>query len=134
MSARATSWLAWCLWVLCVALISFALLFYFLASPTPATDTPPTLTALFRILSLAFPTVGALVASRRPENPIGWIFCGTGLLYGVQAFASGYADYALPGGEFMAWISGWIGVPVLPLAGVLLVLLFPNGKLDRKSV
>jgi hypothetical protein len=82
---------------------------------------------------LAFPTVGALVASRRPENPIGWIFCGTGLLYGVQAFASGYADYALPGGELMAWISRWIGVPVLPLAGVLLVLLFPNGKLLSKK-
>jgi len=136
MSARATFWLAWCLWLLCVALISFALLFYFLASPTPATDTPPALAAFLRALSLAFPTVGALVASRRPENPIGWIFCGTGLLYGVQAFASGYADYALlghtgslPGGELMAWISGWIGVPVLPLAGVLLVLLFPNGKL-----
>ena len=128
-SARATSWLAWCLWLLCVALISFALLFHFLASPTTPTDTPPALTAFMRALSLAFPTVGALVASRRPENPIGWIFCGTGLLYGVQAFASGYADYALPGGEFMAWISGWIGVPALPLAGVLLVLLFPNGKL-----
>ena len=136
MSARATFWLAWCLWLLCVALISFALLFYFLASPTPATDTPPALTAFLRALSLAFPTVGALVASRRPENPIGWIFCGTGLLYGVQAFASGYADYALlgytgslPGGDLMDWISRWIGVPVLPLAGVLLVLLFPNGKL-----
>ena len=140
MSRRTASWLAWSVWLLCVALISFALLFYFLASPTPATDTPPTLTALFRILSLAFPTVGALVASRRPENPIGWIFCGTGLLYGVQAFASGYADYALlertgslPGGEFMAWISGWIGVPVLPLAGALLVLLFPNGKLLSRN-
>ena len=140
MNSRATSWLAWCLWLLCVALISFALLFYFLASPTPATDTPPTLTALFSILSLAFPTVGALVASRRPENPIGWIFCGTGLLYGVQAFASGYADYALlehtgslPGGEFLAWISRWIGVPVLPLAGALLVLLFPNGKLLSRN-
>jgi len=140
MSVRATSWLAWCLWLVCVALISFALLFYFLASPTPATDTPPTLTALFGILSLAFPTVGALVASRRPENPIGWIFCGTGLLTGVQAFASGYADYALlghtgslPGGEFLAWISRWIGVSVLPLAGALLVLLFPNGKLLSRN-
>ena len=140
MSRRTASWLAWSVWLLCVALISFALLFYFLASPTPATDTPPTLTALFRILSLAFPTVGALVASRRPENPIGWIFCGVGLLYGVQAFASGYADYALlertgslPGGEFMAWISRWIGVPVLPLAGALLVLLFPNGKLLSRN-
>jgi hypothetical protein len=136
MSARATSWLAWCLWLLCVSLISFALLFHFLASPTTPTHTPPSLTAFMRALSLAFPTVGALVASRRPENPIGWIFCGTGLLYGVQAFASGYADYArlghtgsLPGEELMDWISGWIGVPVLPLAGVLLVLLFPNGKL-----
>lgn len=136
MSARAASWLAWCLWLLCVALISFALLFYFLASPTSPTDTPPALTALFRVLSLAFPTVGALVASRRPENPIGWIFCGTGLLTGVQAFASGYADYALlghpgslPGGELMTWISSWIGVPVVPLAGALLIVLFPNGKL-----
>ena len=129
MSRRTASWLAWSVWLLCVVLISFALLFYFLSSPTPETQTPPALTAFLRALSLAFPTVGALVASRRPENPIGWIFCGTGLLYGVQAFASGYADYALPGEEFMAWISGWIGVPVLPLAGVLLVLLFPNGKL-----
>ena len=140
MNRRTASWLAWSVWLLCVALISFALLFYFLASPTPATDTLPTLTALFRVLSLAFPTVGALVASRRPENPIGWIFCGVGLLYGVQAFASGYADYALlertgslPGGELMAWISGWIGVPVLPLAGALLVLLFPNGKLLSRN-
>jgi hypothetical protein len=89
---------------------------------------------------LAFPTVGALIASRRPENPIGWIFCGTGLLYGVQAFASGYAEYALlehtgslPGEELMAWISGWIGIPVLPLAGALLVLLFPNGKLMSRN-
>jgi hypothetical protein len=136
MSTRATSWLAWCLWLLCVSLISFALLFYFLASQTTPTDTPPALTAFLRALSLAFPTVGALVASRRPENPIGWIFCGTGILYGVQAFASEYANYALlghpgslPGGEVMAWISGWIGVPILPLAGALLVLLFPNGKL-----
>src|ERR671917_2504620 len=140
MSARAASWLAWCLWLLCVALISFGLLVHFLASPIPTTDTPPALTVLFRVLSLAFPTVGALIASRRPENPIGWIFCGTGLLYGVQAFASGYAEYtqtghpgSLPGGELMAWIASWIGVPVVPLAGALLVLLFPTGKLLSRS-
>jgi hypothetical protein len=140
MSARAASWLAWCLWLLCVALISFGLLIYFLASPIPTTNTPPALTVLFRVLSLAFPTVGALIASRRPENPIGWIFCGTGLLTAVQAFASGYAEYAmlghigsLPGGEFMAWISSWIGVPAVPLAGALLVLLFPNGKLLSRN-
>ncbi len=140
MSARAASWLAWGLWLLCVALISCGLLFYLLTSPIPTTDTPPALTAFFRVLSLAFPTVGALVASRRPENPIGWIFCGTGLLTGVQAFASGYVDYtlfghpgSLPGGELMTWISSWIGVPVVPLAGALLILLFPNGKLLSRN-
>ncbi len=140
MSARAASWLAWCLWLLCVALISFSLLFYFLASPSSPTDIPPALTAFFRVLSLAFPTVGALIASRRPENPIGWIFCAAGLLIGVQAFARGYADYALvgptgslPGGEFMAWISSWVGIPVVPLAGALLILLFPNGKLLSRN-
>jgi hypothetical protein len=140
LSRNTTSWLAWGLWLFCVALICLDLLFYFLASPTSPTDTPPALTTFLRVLSLAFPTVGALVASRRPENPIGWIFCGAGLLYGVQAFASGYADYAslrhtgsLPGGELMAWISGWIGIPVLPLAGALLVLLFPNGKLLSRN-
>jgi uncharacterized membrane protein YhaH (DUF805 family) len=83
LSRRTAPWLAWSVWLLCVVLISFALLFYFLASPTPETHTLPAITAFLRALSLAFPTVGALVASRRPENPIGWIFCGTGLLYGV---------------------------------------------------
>jgi hypothetical protein len=140
MSARTAAWIAWSLWLLCVTLIFFGLLFYFLTSPIPTTDTPPALTVLFRVLSLAFPTVGALIASRRPENPIGWIFCGTGLLYGVQAFASGYADYALvghasslPGGELMDWMSSWIGLPVVPLSGVLLVLLFPNGQLLSRN-
>jgi hypothetical protein len=140
MSTRATAWLAWSLWLLCVVLICSGLLLYFLASPIQQTETPPALTVLFRVLSLAFPTVGALVAWRRPENPIGWIFCGAGLLSGMQGFASGYADYAqfgypgsLPGGEFTAWVSSWIGIPVVPLAGALLVLLFPNGKLLSKN-
>jgi hypothetical protein len=131
MSRRAAAWLAWSLWVLCVALVSFE----FLASPTPPTDT---LTATLRVLSLAFPTVGALVASRQPENPIGWIFCAAGLLTGVQPFASRYVDHvdpghtvSLPGGELIDWISPWIGVPVVLLAGALF-LLFPSGRLPSR--
>ena len=30
---------------------------------------------------LAFPLVGALIASRRPHNPIGWICLAAGLLW-----------------------------------------------------
>jgi hypothetical protein len=74
------------------------------------------------VLSLAFPTVGALIASRLPTNPIGWIFCGMGLLYTTQRFSTAYADYALlenlafPGGEYVAWFSGLVNFSGLLLA------------------
>ena len=90
-------------------------------------------------MALTFPTVGALVASRRPENPIGWILCGTGFLTSVRSFAEAYADFGLagrpgllPGVEYMAWLASWMGAPVVLLAAVLLLLVFPDGKLiDR---
>ena len=87
------------------------------------------------VLSLASPTVGALIASRLPANPIGWIFCGTGLLYTGQRFSTAYADYALleniafPGGEYTAWFSTLVEYSGLILAGVFVMLLFPNGHL-----
>ena len=87
------------------------------------------------MISLAFPTVGALIASRLPANPIGWIFCGMGLLYTAQRFTKAYADYALlenfafPGGEYMAWFSTLVEFSVPILAGVFVMLLFPDGHL-----
>jgi hypothetical protein len=88
------------------------------------------------VLALAYPTVGALIASRLPTNPIGWIFCGLGLLYVAQRFTEAYADYALlknfalPWGEYVAWFSTAVASGSPPaLAGVFLMLLFPNGRL-----
>jgi hypothetical protein len=48
-----------------------------------------TLTAVF------YPTVGALVASRRPENPVGWLLCLYGLAISISYFCAEYAIYAL---------------------------------------
>jgi hypothetical protein len=89
------------------------------------------------VLSLAFPTIGALIASRLPANPIGWLFCGMGVLYGAGRLTGAYADYALnenfafPGGEYVAWFSScvWFAGPTL---GVFLILLFPDGKLPSR--
>jgi hypothetical protein len=82
-----------------------------------------------------FVTVGAFVASRRPENPIGWIFCAEGLLLSIAISASAYATYALysspnpvPGVEYAAWVAGWIPLPTLFLTATLLFLLFPDGR------
>ncbi len=117
--------LAWSLWAACVLLAALALLldgltpdtFPFLPGERPA----PGFVVLTRVLSLAYPTVGAIIASRVPRNPIGWIFCGVGLAYNLQAFAISYADYTLlqdldlPGAEQAAWFVTWIE-PAYPAA------------------
>src|SRR5215213_3347341 len=140
MSHRTAAWLAWSLCVVCVALISLALLLDFV---TPSIGLPtglrpePSLAILTGVLSLAYPTVGALIVSRLPANPIGWIFCGLGLLYDAELFTTVYADYALlqnvalPWGEFAAWFSTWIEF-ANPTLGVFLLLLFPSGRLPSR--
>jgi hypothetical protein len=81
-------------------------------------------------------TVGALVVSRRLENPIGWILCAIGFLSAFGGFSGAYAIYtlvtypgSLPAGEVAAWFSAWVQIstPALPLF-VYLFLLFPDGR------
>ena len=36
---------------------------------------------------VAFATVGALLAWKKPENPIGWLLSGSGLAYALAASA-----------------------------------------------
>jgi hypothetical protein len=85
------------------------------------------------VSALAFSTTGAVVASRRPDNPIGWLFCAIGVFAAIVLLSSEYAAYALlaqpdslPGGLAMAWVRSWAWVPYLGLF-VLLVLVFPDG-------
>jgi hypothetical protein len=47
------------------------------------------------LLAITFPLVGAVVAARRPQNPLGWIFCVIGLSYGLTVTGEAYAIYAL---------------------------------------
>ena len=138
MNIRAAAWLAWFLWGLCVAFAVLAVLIAYYTPPLPQGG--PGYGILLAVAFLAYPTVGALVASRRPKNPVGWILCGVGLLLGSQGFAVAYAGYALtarpgwvPGGKIALWVSGWFDFPMLFLAAALLILLFPEGRLpDRR--
>jgi signal transduction histidine kinase len=141
-SRRAATWLAWSLCALCVALIMLALSLDFLTGEIipqgmPGERTGLGFAVLTGVLSLAFPMVGALIASRLPTNPIGWMFCGMGLLYGAWRFTGAYADYALvenfafPGGEYVAWFSSCLLFATLTL-GVFLILLFPDGRLPSR--
>jgi uncharacterized membrane protein YiaA len=141
MSQRATTWIAWSVWAMSVMLFAFTWLLNILIPPLPWLEETPLLNVLYAVLVLTYQTVGALVASRRPENPIGWIFLGTGLVANAfQGFALTYANYSLwvrdgsmPGTEYMAWFSYWIALPFVALATVSLLLLFPTGSLPSRK-
>ena len=87
---------------------------------------------------LVFAAMGVLIAATRPQNAIGWMFIAIGFFILFPLLATDYALYALhtnpgslPAGAFAAWATTWswlVGVGVL----VLVVLLFPNGRLSTR--
>ena len=52
----------------------------------------------FTPLLLAFAVVGAIVASHRPANPIGWLFLVEGLGFALGVATDTYAKYATRAG------------------------------------
>ncbi|MDQ3631912.1 MAG: hypothetical protein M3417_11725, partial [Actinomycetota bacterium] len=91
--------------------------------------------ASFVLLSLAYACVGAVLAARVPENPIGWMFCATGLAFGVTMLSYGYARYGLYAtAQPLAGASLVAALPSDFQAGLLglTVLLFPDGHLPSR--
>jgi len=78
MSRRTAAWVAWSAWAVCVVLITLALVLDFTTEELPLDvggfRYDPGFAVLTGVLSLAYPAVGALIASRLPTNLIGWIF------------------------------------------------------------
>ena len=136
MSTRTVGRLAVFSWVLSVLFAAAALVIMFIgwSADVPTHETLPVFYPV--LLATAFSTVGAVVASRRPENLIGWIMCATGLLFALNALAGSYAAHALysnpepmPGAAFAAWANVFTGtIPLLPF----LLLLFPDGRLPSR--
>jgi hypothetical protein len=93
-------------------------------------------TVVFAALILTFSTVGVLIATRQPQNLVGWIMLVAGFALGATVLTSTYIDLSithprgrLPGTEWVAWFAQWIWVPGFAPALTFLLLLFPNGRL-----
>ena len=56
---------------------------------------PPSGDTWYTLAFSSFSLVGFVVASRRPRNPIGWLFCTIGLANGLFFFADEYVVHAL---------------------------------------
>ncbi len=129
MRSRTASRLAWSVCGLSLALLACAIVLAVLnGADVEAVSFPLAITAST--------VVGGLVASRRPQNPVGWFFLGSAICFAFVAFVSGYATYglltapgALPGARAMAWPLSWLWVPGVMLLLCFLPLYFPDGRL-----
>jgi hypothetical protein len=143
MSTRRTAWLAWSLAVLslilCVAAIGLYLATRSLHPPSSWGTGGDSAVLIFVVPFLTFPLVGALIASNRPKNPIGWICLAVGIFWMLANLSSSYGMYGLrvasPGSvPFPAAIGSvgeWMWAPAVGL-GICLILLFPDGRLPSR--
>jgi hypothetical protein len=135
LSRRTAVWLALALVAIACAAVAIETTLRLI---TPNEDLPELAQAdsvdlLDNIAILGLPLLGGLIATRRPENLLGWLFLIAGL--GLTLGELGTIYYArgavvdpgsLPAPLFVGWLSNWVwaaGVGSLPF----LTLLFPTG-------
>ncbi len=116
------AWLAWLICGLTVVSIACAVALAFL-------NRSDVRAVIFPLCLTLSAVVGGLVASRRPANPVGWFFLGSGGCFAITLVAYQYATYGLPGAQAMAWLQSWLWVPGAMLLLCFLPLYFPDGRL-----
>ena len=139
-STRASVWLAWSLAALSVAMfIAGVVLTLLTLSDAQVTRTSSdwgtggVLGGLVIFLPfLAFPVVGAIIASRRPRNPIGWICLAAGLFWMFIVLGDSVPAGTEPYPVTTDALFQWIWIPPVGLLGIYLILLFPDGKLPSR--
>jgi hypothetical protein len=112
-------WLPWAIWLLTIAI--------FAAIAPSALGDGPGLFLSYTLFVLAFATVGALVASRRPRNAIGWILLDAGLCYVVGGLTQAGGQTAQS--TLVAWVGTWIWLAGIGPVATFGLLLFPTGRL-----
>jgi hypothetical protein len=144
MGTRSAAWLAWTLAALSVVMFLSTVAFFVLVraaqaeAPSNLVTSRSIIDLLISVPFLAFPLVGALIASRRPRNPIGWICLAVGLLWMLLGLFDFYSVYGLakPGSvPFPVVIYAlveWLWLPTVGLLAIYLVLLFPDGRLPSR--
>jgi hypothetical protein len=143
MSRRTATLMAWSLCALSLLLCAASIVLYVATrsvQPPSNWGTGGDSSALIVVLPfLTFPLVGALIASKRPKNPVGWICLAVGIIWMIMPISSSYGVYSLvvrPGSVPFATAIGslgeWMWAPALGLFGIYLILLFPDGRLPSR--
>ena len=134
-AVRASRWAAVALLAACLAMIAFSLVSLVLPDCANLPDRPSAVSVVVIMAVFAtYPGVGAILAIRRPESPIGWLFLVFGVLFITGPFSVEYVGRAmvlgapLPGYALVGWLATWgftVGLGLL----LWTALLFPTGHL-----
>jgi hypothetical protein len=129
--------LAWALWTLAMLGIAAGLWWDHLLRQAGRADLVQSnaVGLAFLLALVSAPTVGAVLATRRPRHPVGWLLLGLGASIGLTGIADGYALYgllarpgSLPAARWPALYSPAVAVAGIACLGFVL-LLTPTGSL-----
>jgi hypothetical protein len=119
-----------------VTLLDVVLLLVTLPLQQDTPDSPLFVLVVFAADGIGFASVGALVATRRPGNAIGWILWAVGVVAGVNLIGQGTGTLVVSAGAWnlpaivvIAWFIQWSFNPIFVLGLLFIPLLFPEGRL-----
>jgi hypothetical protein len=126
------------LWILGVGglAVSFVLWSRQGFAPPPVTFLTGPVLAGEMIVAFAYASVGWLLASVRPRNPIGWLFLGMGVVTAIQlplpllVADAQRASTQVPNSTLIgAWLASSAHLPFVGILGICAILVFPTGHL-----
>ena len=140
MNPRTARWLAWSIAVTFFFLSTAGLILQAITNAPFAQSEFPVLIILIALVDVWIIT-GALIISRHPQNPVGWLLCVGLFVAAFDMLAAGYEAYdtylfhaSLPGVELaLVWLKLDYQGPIGLAAFTLIVLLFPDGKFSSSS-
>lgn len=134
LSPRAARWIVWLIAGLYVVLASVGFALQVSAGRTFFMFSVPLLAAI-SVEVLIWVIVGAIIVTRHPRHPVGWILSLATIAWGLDSFTYGYVAVAAstPSGDLpgvhaaLIWLT-WTGFPFSMFGLGLLFLLFPDGQ------
>jgi hypothetical protein len=131
--------LAWTLAGLAVVLLVPGVRLSLLVAASDPSQAPGTDVAAYAAVALALvssATVGAVLASRRPEHPVGWLLLAVGLAIALSGLVESYAKYglmvrpgSLPGARYLAGFAVLSVTVIWVSCAGFVLLLTPTGSL-----
>jgi hypothetical protein len=129
-------WLAWLGWLATLGCCVGGLLATLLWTRPLTFGTLASVVVSSLTLGLGLATVGLVLALRRPDNPIGWLYVGAGLVWSlptpwtpwIDHLASGHLPLPLAA-QLAAVPAQFVWAPAIALGVTLPALLLPDGRL-----